>query len=124
MGIAAGMKDIVQDIASSYGLRMAEVKGLKKEANEMLVDARWLIKGFQASRRKEGAQLRKELAQGLAEQRFEVNAMLGDFRSRREETGSKLREELDGSRSSCKSEVGELLKGAQDLVDDLGKSRL
>ena len=34
MGVAAGMKDIVQDIVSSRDVRAAEVKRLVKEASE------------------------------------------------------------------------------------------
>ena len=81
MGIAAGMKDIVQDIVSSRDARAAEVKGLKEEANEMLGS-------FEASHKKMGAQLRRELTDDKAKMGAEVKAMRSGFQSSRKEMSS------------------------------------
>ena len=60
MAIAPAMKEITENIASSYEARAAEVGRLKKEAKEMLAS-------FQASFKEMGTQLRRDLARGEAE---------------------------------------------------------
>ncbi len=87
MGIAAGMKDIVQDLVSSHETRIAEVKGLKKEANEMLGS-------FKASQDKMGTQLRKDLARDKAKMRGEVKTMRSGFQSSHKEMGLALKKDL------------------------------
>jgi len=101
MGIAAGMKDIVQDIVSSRGARVAEVKGLKKEANEMLGS-------FKASHNKMGAQLRRELADDKAEMGAGVKAMQSGFQSSRKEMSSVLKKDLAEHTQAVRGEVAGL----------------
>ena len=101
MGIAAGMKDIVQDIVSSRDARVAEVKGLKKEANEMLGS-------FKASHKKMGAQLRGELADDKAKMGAEVKAMRSGFQSSREEMSSVLKKDLAEHTQAVSGEVARL----------------
>jgi len=101
MGIAAAMRDIVQDIASSYDLRMAEVKGLKKEANEMLGS-------FKASQDKMGAQLRKDLARDEAKMRGEVKTMRSGFQSSHKEMSSALKKDLAEHTQGVRGEVARL----------------
>jgi len=101
MGIAAGMKDIVQDIMSSRDARVAEVKGLKKEANEMLGS-------FKASHKKMGAQLRRELADDKAKVGAEVKAMRSGFQSSRKEMSSALKKDLAEHTQAVRGEVARL----------------
>ena len=101
MGIAAGMKDIVQDIASSYDVRMAEVKGLKEEANEMLGS-------FEASHKKMGAQLRRELADDKAKMGAEVKAMRSGFQSSHKEMSSALKKDLAEHTQGVRGEAARL----------------
>jgi len=119
MGIAAGMKDIVQDIVSSRGARVAEVKGLKKEANEMLGS-------FKASHNKMGAQLRRELADDKAEMGTEVKAMQSGFQSSRKEMSSVLKKDLAEHTQAVRGEVARLRQemGAshQDMSAKLRKN--
>ena len=103
MGIAAGMKDIVQDIVSSRDARAAEVKGLKEEANEML-------DSFEASHKKMGAQLRRELADDKAKVGAEVKAMRSGFQSSRKEMSTELREGLAQGGAERKQVSAELKK--------------
>ena len=107
MGIAAGMKDIVQDIVSSYDARVADLKGLKKEANEMLGS-------FKASHKKMGAQLRKDLAQEKAKMRGEVRTMRSGFQSSRKEMSTELRKNLAQGEAARKSEAQQLRKELAD----------
>jgi hypothetical protein len=143
MGIAAGMKDIVQDIVSSRearlageaarkseaqqlrGVRVAEVKELKKEANEMLGS-------FKASHKKMGTQLRRELAQDKAKMGAEVKAlrrelvddkvkmgaevkaMRSGFQSSHKEMSSALRKDLAQGEAARKSEAQQLRKELAD----------
>jgi hypothetical protein len=122
MTIAAGMKDIVQDIVSSREVRVAEVKGLKKEANEMLGS-------FEASHKKMSAQLRQDLAQDKAKMRGEVKAMrsglaqgaaaresevhvmLNDFRNSHQQMGAQQRKELAQHKAEVRAEVKTMRSG-------------
>ena len=125
MGIAAGMKDIVQDIVASRDVRVAEVKGLKKEANEMLGS-------FKASHKKMGAQLRRELADDKAKMGAEVKAMrreladdkakmgaevkamLNDFQRSHKEMSSVLKKDLAQGEAVRKSEAQQFRKELAD----------
>ena len=119
MGIAAGMKDIVQEIVSSRDARVAEVKGLKKEANEMLGS-------FKASNKKMGAQLRRELADDKAKMGAEVKAMRSGFQSSRKEMSSVLKKDLAEHTQVVRGEVARLRQelGAshQDMSAKLRKN--
>jgi len=95
------MKDIVQDIVSSRDARVAEVKGLKKEANEMLGS-------FEASHKKMGAQLRRELADDKAKMGAEVKAMRSGFQSSRKEMSSVLKKDLANHTQAVRGEVTRL----------------
>ena len=113
MGIAAGMKDIVQDIVASRDARVAEVKGLKKEANEML-------SSFKASHKKMGAQLRRELADDEAEMGAEVKAMRSGFQSSHKEMSSALKKDLAQGVAGRKSEVKGMLNDFQRAHNQMG----
>ncbi len=119
MGIAAGMKDIVQDIVSSRDTRVAEVKGLRKEANEMLGS-------FKASHKKMGVQLRRELAGDKAKMGAEVTAMRSGFQNSRKEMSSVLKKDLAEHTQAVRGEVARLRQeiGAshQDMSAKLRKN--
>jgi len=72
MAIAPGMKDIVQDIDSSHDARMA----------------------WEAERKKASAELKKELAQGVAGRKSEVKKMEADFRDSHKEMSTELKKSL------------------------------
>jgi len=103
MGIAAGIKDITQDIVSSYDARVAEVGRLKKETEEML-------DSFKASQDKMGAQLRKDLAQDKAKMRAEVRTMRNNFQASHKKMGTKLKKELSQGVTGLRSDVKGMLK--------------
>jgi len=107
MGIAPGIKDIAKDIASSYDVRMADVKGLKKEANEMLGS-------FKASQDKMGAQLRKDLARDKAKMGAEVKAMRNGFQNSHKKMGAGVKAMRNGFQSS-REEMSSALK--KDLAE-------
>jgi len=103
MGIAAGIKDITQDIVSSYDARVAEVGRLKKETEEML-------DSFEASQGKMGARLRKDLAQDKAEMEAEVKAMRTGFQSSHKEMSSALKKDLADHTRAVKDETAKMRK--------------
>jgi len=107
MGIAAGMKDIVQDIVSSRNARVSEVKGLKKEANEMLGS-------FKASHKKMGTQLRRELADDKAKMGAEVKAMRRELADDKAKMGAEVKTMRSGFQSS-RTEMSSVLK--KDLAE-------
>jgi len=131
MTIAAGIKDIVQDIVSFREVRVAEVKGLKKEANEMLGS-------FEASHKKMSAQLRQDLAQdkarmgaevktmrsglaqGAAARESEVNGMLNDFQGSRQQMGAQQRKELAQHKAEVGAEVKTMRSGFQSSHKEMG----
>jgi len=119
MGIAAGMKAIVQDIVSSRDARVAEVKGLKEEANEMLGS-------FKASHKKMGAQLRRELTDDKAKMGAEVRAMRSGFQSSHKEMSSALKKDLAEHTQGVKDEASKMRQemGAshQDMSAKLRKN--
>lgn len=74
--------------------------------------------------------MRRELAQGTAGRKSEVNGVLedarqtiGNFRSHHEEMGTELRKELSGSRSASESEVKGLLEKTKNMMKNLRASR-
>jgi uncharacterized protein YicC (UPF0701 family) len=130
MGIALGMKELTQDIASSHEDRLKRLREIKEGAKKERRSAHNLVKGFGVSRKVEGIQLRKDLAQGEAKRKSEVGKMLEEaqqsikgFQASRKDMGMELREGLVESRRIGEAEVGELLMNAQDLMGDFHKSR-
>jgi len=101
MGIAAGMKDIVQDIVSSHDVRAAELGKSKDEVKEMLGS-------FHASHKKMGTQLRGDLAQDKAKVKSKVKAMRNGFQTEHKEMGTALRKDLAGHTQAVKGEVAEM----------------
>lgn len=98
MAIAPGMKDISQNIVSSYDTRMAELGRLKKEAKEML-------SGFQTSHTEMGVQLRRDLA--------EVKAMRKGFRASHKEMSSALRQDLAEHTQGIREEAAKIRQEAR-----------
>ena len=94
MAITAGMKDVAQEIASSYDARVAGMAKLKDEAK----------------------QLRKDLAQDTAKRRAEVRAMRDGFQASHKEMAEALRRDLARHRSSQKEMSTELKKGLAQSV--------
>jgi uncharacterized protein YicC (UPF0701 family) len=150
MGIAAGMKDITQEIASSYEVRMVEVGKLKDEAKAMRKEltqgvaarkseVKDMLKSFQASQKEMGTQLRKDLAQdnakiksevkamrkeltqGVAARKSEVKGMLGDFQRSRKQAGTQLQRELADYNRSRKQASAQLRRELADYVQGIKK---
>jgi len=113
MAIAEGVKAIVQDIVSSREVRVAEVKGLKKEAAEMLG-------ALEASRAEMGAQLRQDLAHDKAKMRAKVKALRSGFQSSHKKMGTHLRKELADYDRGIKSEVAGMLGALEASLAEMG----
>ena len=101
MGIATGMKDIVQDIISSHDVRAAELGKSKNEVKEMLGS-------FHASHKKMGTQLRGDLALDKAKVKSKVKAIRNGFQTEHKEMRSALRKDLAGHTQAVKGEVAEM----------------
>jgi len=101
MAITPGMKDITQDIASSYDVRAAGLGKSKDEVKEMLGS-------FQASHKKMSTHLRRDLAQDKAKVKSKVKAMRNGFQTSHKEMGSALRKDLAGHTQAVKVEVAEM----------------
>ena len=101
MGIATGMKDIVQDIVSSRDARVAELGKSKDEVKEMLGS-------FHASHKKMGTQLRGDLAQDKAKAKSKVKAMRNGFQTEHKEMRSALRKDLAGHTQTIRGETAKM----------------
>jgi len=150
------MKELTQNILSSSEERAEELTKLKGETNTLRQEraealtkikeetstlrkeAVAMVHDFHDSRRKSGAQLRKDLAEGrkllvqsgkqlhkdLAQgpkllvqnekkRKQEVGKMLEAFQSSRQESGAELRKELADGKAEMKLEVKTLINGYQ-----------
>jgi uncharacterized protein YicC (UPF0701 family) len=116
MGIASGVKEMTQDITSSYDERAKRVGEIKEEAEQVVGEAQDLIKGFQASRKQTGAQLRRDLAQGKAGRKSEVKGMLTGFKKSRREESAQTRKDLAQGVAQRRSDVKEITEDAQQTI--------
>jgi len=133
MGIAEGIKDIVQDIVSSRDARTSEIEGLKKEVRTMR-------SGFQSSRKKMGSALKKDLAQGAAARKSGTHVMLkdlaqgaaarksgthvmlNDFQKSHNKMSTQLRKDLDNFDHGIKIEVAGMRSGFQSSHKKMGSA--
>lgn len=108
MGIAAGMKDIVQDIVSSHEDRMRRIGEIREEANEARGEAQSLIMGFEASRQETSRQLRRDLSRDKAKMGVEVRAMRNSFQTSHKEMSLAEHQNLAEHTQSVRGHVAEM----------------
>lgn len=130
MGIASSMKELTQDIASSHEERLTRIGEIKGGAKQVREEAQDLIKGFQVSRGKKGAQLREYLAQDKASRKSDIKEMLGDarglitgFQALREKEGAQLRVFLAQGVAERRSDVVAVLGDARQTIRSLKSQR-
>jgi len=130
MGIATGMKDIVQGIVSSHDDRMRRVGEIREEVNGTRGETQSLIMGFEASRQETDQQLRRDLARDKAHRKSETRGILREtqdilkgFETSRKGANVKLREDLSQGTEVIRSEVREIMGEAQKLIKGFGASR-
>jgi hypothetical protein len=139
MGIASSMRDLAQNIASSHEDRTKAILEIREEAERVTGDAQDLIKGFQTSRSKAGAELRKDLARDKASRITDVKKMLRDaqglvkgFQASRKREGAQLRKELAQESAERRSGVNAMLgdfrsrrqEAGTKLREELAQTRL
>jgi hypothetical protein len=130
MGIASGMKELAQEIASSHDDRTKRLGEIREEAKQARGEARKLTKDFQASRKDTGAQLRSDLARDKAHRESEAKGILREaqrlttgFRTSRKKASSQLRKDLSAGAADRRLEVRETLRDAQQLIRGFQTSR-
>jgi uncharacterized protein YicC (UPF0701 family) len=123
MAIAAGMKEIAQDIVSTREDRLKGVAGMKEETQGS-------IKALQASRKKSAHEFGEELARNRASRKREVKVVVGATRSTikslhasRGKESSQMHQELASGLAELKAEVGERMGEAQRAVIDMHSQR-
>ena len=119
MPIAAGMKEIAQGIVSSREVRVAAVKGLKKEAAEMLGSAGASRDEMGAQLRQVAAQLRQDLAHDKAKMGAEVKALRSGFQGSHKKMGTHLRKALADYDHGIESEVAGMLGAFEASRDEM-----
>jgi hypothetical protein len=126
MGIAAGMRDIVQDIVSSHEDRMKRIGEIREEANQAMGEAQDMIKSFEDSRQETSRQLRSDLARDKAKMRGEVKTIRSGFQSSHKAMSSALKKDLAEHTQGVRGEVARLRQeiGAshQDMSAKLRKN--
>jgi hypothetical protein len=123
MGIASGMTELAQDIASSHDDRAKRIGEIKDEVKVARREAQDLLGGFRTTRKNETAQLRRDLARGKTERRSEVKKILTGFQGSRREESARMCKELAQGVADTKSAVGGILKGAQQTVEGFRSDR-
>jgi len=108
MGIAAGMKDIVQDIVSSHEDRVKRIGEIGEEAKEVRREAQSLIMGFEAYRQETSRQLRRDLSRDKAKMGAEVRAMRSGFQSSHKEMSLAVHQNLAEHTQSVRGHVAEM----------------
>ncbi|MFC2071666.1 hypothetical protein ACFLUU_02975 [Chloroflexota bacterium] len=108
MGIAAGMKDIVQDIVSSHESRIRKIGEIREEANEARKESQSLIMGFEAFRQETNQQLRRDLSQGKAKMGAEVRAMRNSFETFHKEMSLAVHQDLAEHTQSVRGHVAKM----------------
>jgi uncharacterized protein YicC (UPF0701 family) len=116
MGIALGMKELTQDIASSYDNRAKCVELIKEEAKQVIRESQILIEDFRLSRKETSAQLRSYLVQDMARRKSEVHQRLTNFEKLRKEEGAQMRKDLAQGVAERRSEVEEIKEETQQSV--------
>jgi len=137
MGIAEGMKNIVENIVDSHIDRTkalkdlvaetcktikgfaADRKQMSKEQAENLANfvtdltenVGDLIKGFQDNRKEMSEKQAKDLAMFVGRLEKDVSSMLEDFKKSHKEMAEELREKLAKEVKDIKTEVDELISG-------------
>lgn len=92
MGIASGMKNLVQDIVFSREDRVKTLREIGAEAKQVREEAEDLVKGSRASRKEAGVQLRKDLAQDKVNRESDIKQMRAYFRQAQDELRAELKE--------------------------------
>jgi hypothetical protein len=94
MGIAAGMKVITQDIASSHEDRIKRIGEIRQDAKEVRGEAQDMIKSFEDSRQEANRQLKRDLARDKAKMRGEVKTTRNGFQNSHKKMSSALKKDL------------------------------
>jgi hypothetical protein len=130
MGIATDVKEITADIAASFESRMARVGEIQGEARGICLEADRLISGFARSRKRSGAQLRRDLAHDKDERRdltadilTEADNILKGFGRARQKAASHLRLELADATETRRALAGELRDNARGMVKGMRQMR-
>ena len=121
MGIAAGMKDIVQDIVFSHEDRMRRIGEIREEANEAMGEAQSLIMGFEAYRQETSRQLERDLSRDKAKMGAEVRAMRNSFQTSHKEMSLAVHQNLAEHTQSVRGHVAEMRQEIGASHQDMSK---
>ena len=105
MGITPGMKDLAQEITSSYEERVKSIGEVKKEVQQAKKETWEWMKQVDADQQKTRQQLLNDLAQNRKDRKEDVKAMREDFRKVRSETRDELMKDLAQARKDREKDV-------------------
>ncbi len=99
MGLAGEMRNLAQEIANSFDVRVARVAALRQETAAKLTQFRQGMKNVQHQLRRKAADLRRFLGGAAASRRRDFGAMHQSIRARQEERNREVASRLAGFRS-------------------------
>jgi len=131
MGITPGMKDLAQEIISSYEERVKSIGGVKKEVQQAKKETWEWLKQVDADRQITRQQLLNDLAQNRKDREEDVKAMRADFQKDRFETRDALMKDLAQARKDREKDVQAMreeflrirIETSNEMKKDLAQAR-
>ena len=131
MGITPGMKDLAQEITSSYEERVKSIGEVKKEVQQAKKETWEWMKQVDADQQKTRQQLLNDLAQNRKDRKEDVKAMREDFRKVRSETRDELMKDLAQARKDREKDVQAMreeflkirIETSNEMKKDLAQAR-
>jgi len=126
MGMADDMRNLAEDIVSSYNARIARIGEMKKETENLLAE-------FRTAHEKMSKELRRDLAEGVSNRVPEVKNMLDQFQALHQEMSNALRDTLSKGEedrltsfkdmdTGIKTRISEIKDETHRLLSDFDKA--
>jgi len=119
MGIADSMKEITEDIITSYDVRV-------KAVGDLAADTRKTLEGFAKERKKMSKEQAKNLADFVEDLSKSVEDMLKEFQMEHKQMSGEQAKSLADFMADLTKNVGNMMKGIQkahkEMADDLKES--
>ncbi|MDD5773804.1 MAG: hypothetical protein PHX78_10110 [bacterium] len=123
MGIAEGMKTIVENIVDSHKGRTKEINSVIMDTKNILKEAKTTLHDFSRERKTNASEQAKKLAGFTSDLTKNVGDMLKEFRENREEMSEEQSKNLGIFMGRLEDDVEKLKKGVSLMMNDFKKDR-
>ncbi|MFH1287494.1 MAG: hypothetical protein ABII25_02230 [bacterium] len=123
MGIAEGMKDIVENIVDSHHSRAKEINRVVMDTRRILKEARTILQGFSKERKVSSSEQAKKLAGFVTDLRKNVGNMLKEFREDHKEMSEKQAKNLGMFIGKLKNDSEKLKEDVCSMLEDFKSDR-